>query len=187
MDSYIIGADEVGYGAWAGPLVVCGVRAKDTWLIPGLNDSKKLSRKKRENMSALLLANTEIQYEIVSKSNTEIDNFGLGVCLKQAYQEVADKLLTLADRMVIDGTVKLPKRDPRVSCLIKADQKVSTVMAASIIAKVYRDNLMYKLAAQYPMYDWENNVGYGGAQNHRDGIKKHGFCELHRHSYKIKI
>ena len=184
---YIIGADEVGYGAWAGPLVVCGVRADPKWVIPGLNDSKKLSEKKRDQLSSILLSLTEISYVLVSKENTEIDNLGLGVCLKQAYQEVASKLLTADSTMVIDGTVKLVRPDPRVSCLIKADQKVPTVMAASIIAKVYRDGLMRKFAIQYPMYDWENNVGYGGAQKHRDGIKKHGLCVLHRHSYKMKL
>ena len=186
MNEYIVGADEVGYGSWAGPLVVCGVKADKDWTYPGLNDSKKLSAKKREALSDVLTRLDTITYVLVSKTNVEIDTLGLGVCLKAAYQEVADKLLTDDATMVMDGVIKLPKPDARIVSIIKADTTVATVMAASIIAKVYRDNLMHKLAAQYPMYGWESNVGYG-ATVHKEGIKKHGLCDLHRKSYRIKL
>jgi ribonuclease HII len=189
---YIIGADEVGTGAYAGPGVFCGVRAPIDWFIPGLNDSKKLNSARREELSAALLGLNNITYVLVCKSNVEIDTHGLGACIKQAYQEIADRLLppkndlTNDTTMVIDGTVRLPKADSRVTCLVKADQKLPSVMAASILAKVYRDNLMHKLSEQYPVYDWTNNVGYG-VTKHKEAIKKFGLCDLHRKSYKIKL
>lgn len=184
--SYIIGADEVGYGSWAGPLVVCAVRAPIDWQMSGLNDSKQLTIAKRELLSTLLLADKEIEYAIVEKPNQSIDTDGLGVCLKQAYVTVVSNLLLPGDEAIIDGTVKLPELGPQVSCLVKADTKIPAVMAASIIAKVYRDNLMKNLDGQHPEYNWKKNVGYGTAE-HKEAIKKYGFTGFHRKSYNIKL
>lgn len=181
----IIGADEVGYGSWAGPLVVCAVKAPVGWSLDGLDDSKKLSAKKRGEALLSLMKETVIQFSIVEKSNELIDQKGLGVCLKEAYVEVITELLGPEDQAIIDGTVKL-SLGSQVTSLIKADQKIPAVMAASIIAKEYRDDLMHKLHIKHPEYNWLKNVGYGTA-DHKAAIKKHGMSELHRHSYKIKL
>lgn len=181
----IIGADEVGTGALAGPFCVCAVRAPEDWSLDGLNDSKKLSAKKRGEILLLLMKEASIQYLIIEKSNELIDQKGLGVCLKEAYIEVITGLLGPDDHAIIDGMVKLPF-DQRVQSLIKADQKIPAVMAASIIAKEYRDDLMHKLHWKHTEYDWLNNVGYGTA-SHKYAIKKFGMTDLHRKSYKLKL
>ena len=189
---FVIGCDEVGYGCWAGPLVVCGVRAPKDWNLVGLNDSKKLSAAKREALQAKLLDlvdKKDINCFLVEKSNTEIDKMGVGVALKQSYVEVFKSLYTPESLIVSDGILKFDGMGvdtfDQVS-IIKADGQIPAVMAASILAKTYRDSLMKELHKLYPEYDWENNVGYGVA-SHKAAIKKIGLTELHRRSYNIKI
>ena len=187
--SFIIGCDEVGYGSWAGPLVVVGVRAPTGWALDGLNDSKKLSRKKREVMAAKLeklIANNSIAWGMAERSNAIIDQMGLGVALKDAYAEIFKQLYNEESLIIIDGNLKFD--NPEIASydkqsVIKADSKYSQVMAASIVAKVYRDSKMRMLHKQYPMYDWQNNVGYHSA-SHMDGLEQYGPCPLHRFSYE---
>jgi ribonuclease HII len=190
--THIIGCDECGYGAWSGPLVVCGVQAPKDWNLVGLNDSKKLSAAKREALQAKLLDLADkkvINCFLVEKSNIEIDKVGVGVALKQSYVEVFKSLYTPESLIVSDGILKFDGMGvdtfDQVS-IIKADGQIPAVMAASILAKTYRDSLMKELHKLYPEYDWENNVGYGVA-SHKAAIKKIGFTELHRRSYNIKI
>lgn len=189
---FVIGCDEVGYGCWAGPLVVCGVAAPKDWNLMGLNDSKKLSASKREALQAKLLDLADkkvINCFMVEKSNDEIDKVGLGVALKQSYVEIFKSLYTLDALIVSDGILKFDGMGvdtfDQVS-IVKADGQIPAVMAASILAKTYRDGLMKKFHTDFPQYDWENNVGYGVAL-HLAAIKKHGFSPLHRRSYKIKV
>lgn len=189
---FVIGCDEVGYGCWAGPLVVCGVRAPKDWNLVGLNDSKKLSASKREVLQAELLNLADkkiINYCVVEKSNIEIDKVGVGVALKQSYVEIFKSLYTPEALIVLDGILKFDGMGvdafDQVS-IIKADGHIPAVMAASILAKTYRDGLMKKYHIDFPQYDWENNVGYGVAM-HLAAIKEHGFSPLHRRSYKIKV
>jgi ribonuclease HII len=189
---FVIGCDEVGYGCWAGPLVVCGVQAPKDWNLVGLNDSKKLSAAKREALQVKLL---DLAYKkvincfLVEKSNIEIDKVGVGVALKQSYVEIFKSLYTPESLIVSDGILKFDGMGvdtfDQVS-IIKADGQIPAVMAASILAKTYRDSVMKELHKLYPEYDWDNNVGYGTA-SHKAAIKKIGFSELHRRSYNIKI
>lgn len=184
----IVGCDEVGWGCLAGPLVVCGVRAPTDWTLEGLNDSKKLSVKRREIMSQKLeklIAEGTIAWALVEKSNTEIDQFGAGPTRKAAFVEVFHQLYQPDCLIIVDGNMKFDKLGVDaydIKSLPKADALIPQVMAASILAKVYRDSKMHLLHKQYPMYGWDSNVGYGAAA-HLEAIAKYGPCPLHRMSY----
>ena len=186
--THIIGADECGTGALCGPLVVCAVRASKDWQLAGLNDSKKLSPKKREALVVPLMQmieNKEITYHLAERSNTVIDKVGLAIALKDAYIECFNSLYQKEDLIIIDGTLKFDNLNvdhmDKIS-VIKADAKFSTVMAASIIGKVHRDQYMHQQHQTYPQYQWIDNVGYGSA-THMTALKKYGPCSLHRYSY----
>lgn len=184
----IIGADEVGYGSLAGPLVVGGVRAPKGWMLEGLNDSKKLSAKKREVMRdklMKLISDKEISWHLAERSNLEIDKVGVAVALKNSYIEIFHKLYEDDCLIITDGILKFDNLGvdayDKIS-VIKADSKFPTVMAASILAKTYRDEKMKQLHNTYPNYGWDHNVGYG-AKDHLEAIAKIGPCPLHRFSY----
>jgi ribonuclease HII len=185
---HIIGADEVGYGSLAGPLVVCGVKAPKDWSMPGLNDSKKLSAKKREALLLPLMKlvqKKEILYHLVERSNEYIDKVGVAIALKESYVEIFKQFYCPDSLIISDGTLKFDNMGVDgydMVSLIKADGLVPAVMAASIIAKTWRDDKMHALHYKYPNYGWDHNVGYG-AKDHMDAIAKYGPCELHRFSY----
>jgi ribonuclease HII len=190
-DSFIVGCDECGTGSWAGPLVVVAVRAPKDWSLGGLNDSKKLSAKKREAMSVKLeklIADGEISWALAERSNTVIDTIGLGVALKSAYVETFQQLYQAETLIIVDGNLKfdgLVPDDYNLTSIVKADTTVPQVMAASILAKVYRDSKMKILHKLHPEYGWDSNVGYG-AKAHFNALKQYGYSPLHRMSYKIK-
>ena len=186
--SDIIGCDEVGYGCLAGPLVVCGVKAAKDWAIDGLNDSKKLSAKKREAMRVQLnecLKTKTISWHLAIRTNAEIDKLGVIVALKACYVEIFHALYSPESLIITDGNLKFDNLGVdgynKVS-MIKADGKVPAVMAASILAKTYRDHEMAKYHNFFPVYEWNENMGYPSTA-HRAAIEKYGPCELHRFSY----
>jgi ribonuclease HII len=185
---FIVGADEVGYGCLAGPLVVCGVRAPKDWSLAGLNDSKKLSEKRRLVMGdklSDLISKNEITFWLAERSNVQIDKTGVAFALKDAYVEVFHKLYQEDSLIISDGILKFDNLGveayDKVS-IIKADTKIPAVMAASIIAKNYRDGKMKIFHPLHPQYGWNSNVGYG-SKDHLEAIAKHGPCALHRFSY----
>lgn len=187
----IIGADEVGYGALAGPVVVCGVRAATGWSMDGLNDSKKLSEKKRLLMRSKLkehIDNGIIMAHIAERSATEIDKVGIAVALKDAYAEcfkILDYYFDDDVQIIVDGVLKFDNINPDdydIKSVVKADTKIPTVMAASILAKTYRDEKMKELHLLHPQYNWIKNVGYGSA-THLKAIAEMGPSPLHRYSY----
>lgn len=187
-----IGCDEVGTGSLAGPCCVCGVMAPQDWKLDGLNDSKKLSEKKRKLMGDKLnklIESKEISFYIAERSNLIIDAMGLATVLKSAYVEVFHALGNHQPiSIIVDGMLNfdnLGVDDYQIKTEIKADSKYQTVMAASIIAKNYRDDLMKKLHLLHPQYNWIKNVGYGSAR-HIAAIVEHGLSPLHRKSYKVK-
>lgn len=187
-----IGADEVGYGCLAGPLVVCAVRAPKDWSLAGLNDSKKLSQKQREGMRDKLnplIKKGDILFHIAERSNLEIDTHGVAAMLKSAYVECFTSFVGAKESLIIiDGILKfdnLGVDDYNIVSLIKADTLVPSVMAASILAKTYRDDKMRAFHEQYPQYNWQSNVGYG-APVHLKAMREHGLSPLHRRSYKVK-
>lgn len=179
----MIGIDEAGRGAWAGPLVVAGCRFRS---IPGfineLRDSKQLSKVKRAVLHERIVDVCETH--IVTVPPNLIDSHGLTYCLKQAMEEIARHLP--ADSILIDGPYNFLKDTDFAAVattLIKADSLVPEVMAASIVAKVTRDNLMSQYDDEYPGYGFKQHVGYG-TKVHLEALNRFGICELHRRSYK---
>lgn len=186
-NKYIIGADEVGTGSAISSIVVVAIRAPFNWNLQGLNDSKKLSPKKREIMRDKLfelISKQEIGYYLAERDNIHIDQVGLFKALKECYLECFQKLYISNDKIIVDGTLKFDNFP--VEAIIKADSKIPTVMGASILAKTYRDAKVVELYNQYPNYNWNKNKGYL-SKEHLAAIKQYGLTEYHRKSYKIKI
>jgi len=176
-----LGIDEVGRGSLAGPLVIGAVILKVP--IDGLKDSKQLTKNQRLRLSSII-------YKQASYCGLgwvmpdELDKLGLSKALVLATNRSLEKLKIRPDLIIIDGTVNyLDASNYKASTLIKADQSVPAVMAASIIAKVARDNYMIDLARYYQDYDLVNNVGYGTAK-HLKALAMYGPTDIHRYSFK---
>ena len=175
----IAGLDEAGRGPMAGPLVVAMVILNPKKKIEGLNDSKQLSEKKREALFKEIYANAkEVVVDIISVEDVDKLNVyraskeGMLNCLKKAKSKI-DFVLT--DAMPLGG-------DYEHEAIIKGDAKSATIAAASIIAKVTRDHLMYDYAKLYPEYHFEKHKGYV-TKLHLEMINKYGVCEIHRKSF----
>lgn len=177
MIKNLCGIDEAGRGPFAGPMCIAGVILKND--LQELNDSKKLSEKKREYLYDQIIDNSS--FHIVSVSNTQIDKLGLSLCIKNAIIEIMDNLKT--SRYLMDGNTSFGIQN--LEHLIKADATIAEVSAASILAKVTRDRYMVNISKKYPQYDFHKHKGYG-TKAHKEAIIKHGFCEIHRLSYNIK-
>jgi ribonuclease HII len=173
----ICGIDEAGRGPIAGPLVMAGVVLK--YDIKGLRDSKKLSEKKREILYDEIIAKSE--YKIVEVSNKIIDEKGLSFAINYALNEIVYSLK--AKRYIFDGNSKFGVEI--LETMIKGDDKVPAISAASILAKVTRDRFMKKIAKYYLNYSFAKHKGYITKQ-HIEEIKKYGYSDIHRKSYKLK-
>lgn len=178
----MIGVDEVGRGAWAGPLLVCAVRLSKP--INGLKDSKTLTKLQRQRLAKEILDVSDVGYGWLYPK--EIDKYGLGKALKIATILAVSKLAKdTEEQIIIDGNVNLAP-GYNVSMVVKADNCVPCVSAASIMAKVTRDNYMCDLTKDYPQFQFNKNVGYG-TKHHREALKSTGLTPLHRRSFKIKF
>lgn len=185
----ILGIDEVGRGPLAGPLVVGAVilpEEKPEW-VSSLRDSKKLSAKKREELSAVILK--EVPYGLGWVFPEELDAVGISEALRlatrRAVEEVQKRKVAFS-QIVIDGKVNFlggTSLAQFVSTAVKADDLIKEVSAASIVAKVARDNYMRELAVKFPGYGFEKNVGYGAAA-HLKAIREIGICPEHRKSFE---
>jgi ribonuclease HII len=176
----IVGIDEVGRGCWAGPLVAGAVVLGDS--IGGLKDSKQLSRKQRERLARdILLQALDIGLGWVDAAT--IDEIGLSAAVGLAMSRALAAISVPHERIIIDGNINFLPANPKVQTLIKADASVPAVSAASIVAKVARDEYMARAAKQFPGYGFEEHVGYGTAL-HRAQLSRLGLCELHRRSFK---
>lgn len=181
---YICGIDEVGIGPWAGPLTIGAVILPLELLDFPFKDSKKISLKKRENVFEEL--RKDIIWNIACVSNQEIDKKGLVAAKILAFKRVILGLSQKPDIILIDGRYMFRQGSkPKIPCefIIKGDEKIKSISAASIFAKVYRDRLMKKLHQKYPQYNFKNNKGYG-TKEHQEALVKYGVCEIHRKSYK---
>ena len=186
----VCGIDEAGRGPWVGPVVAGAVifltRDLNPEILDNLNDSKKLSAKKREWLYDLLIAEEKsgkLTYGIGLASSAEIDELNILQATFLAMKRAVEKLKTKPDFALIDGN-RLPKDFIcKAECIIKGDALSYSISAASILAKVYRDNLMKEMALKYPYYGFENNAGYGTKQ-HIEGLKKYRVTPEHRKSYR---
>jgi ribonuclease HII len=178
----VAGLDEVGYGAWAGPVVAAAVvltpKIPQT-LLEKLDDSKRLSAQKREEVFELIQAYASIG--IGEASVEEIENTNIRLAALKAMERAFGNLSIVPKAALVDGRSK-PNLPCPTSLIIKGDQRSYSIAAASIVAKVYRDRFMRELALEHPEFGWESNVGYGTAR-HQGGLAKVGVTPWHRKTY----
>ena len=174
----IAGTDEVGRGCLAGPVVAAAVILKED--IPGLTDSKKISPKKREFLADLILEKSFFAYGVVS--NNKIDKINILNASLLAMKRAILNLPIKPTMVLVDGIHK-PDLDIPMMAIIGGDSIEEAISASSIIAKVYRDNLMIKYETKYPGFFFKKNKGYG-TKEHLDAIKQIGSCKIHRKSFK---
>ncbi len=173
----IAGTDEVGRGCLAGPVVAAAVILKED--IPGLTDSKKITPKRREFLADLILEKSFFAYGVVS--NNKIDKINILNASLLAMKRAILNLPVRPSLVLVDGTFK-PDLDIPMRAIIGGDSSENAISAASIIAKVYRDNLMIKYDSIFPVYDLKDNKGYG-TKKHLEALKNFGHCEIHRTTF----
>jgi ribonuclease HII len=182
--TYVAGVDEVGRGCFAGPVVAAAViLSKDFPLEHKLNDSKKLTAKRRKELD-VVIRERALAYSISEISVPIINEVGIGRAAQQAFHKAVTSLDPLPEHILIDAfpitTISREQQTP----IIRGDQISVTIAAASIIAKVFRDALMEKLSEKYAVYDFMTNKGYG-TKKHREAIQIHGLSDLHRTSFNL--
>lgn len=180
---YIGGVDEVGRGPLIGPVVSACVVLPKKLKIEGLNDSKKLSEKKRNEYYKIIM-DKALSIGIGIVDNKRIDEINIYEATKESMILAINKCNINIQHILIDA-MKL-NLNVNSTSIIKGDQKSISIAAASVIAKVTRDEIMYKMDNKYPQYDFKNNKGYP-TKKHIDAIKKYGILEEHRRSYKPVI
>src|SRR5210317_1670677 len=172
-NQYVIGADEVGRGCFAGPIVGCAVKINQ-------KDSKKLSPKKRNEIFNQI-KDTDIIYAISICENNQIDKYGIQKANEVVLSESINKLMNGSEKIYVDHfNIDIGNAES----LTRGEDKSISIALASIIAKVSRDNYMIKISNKYPEYDFASNKGYGTLK-HRDAIFKNGLTELHRSSFNL--
>ena len=175
----IAGADEVGRGPLAGPVVTAAVIMPLDDLIEGVDDSKKLSEKKREYLAELIKSKA-LAYSIARIESEEIDEINILEAVKKCMYNAVKSLAIMPDITLVDGVdLHLPVTAEYV---VKGDAASYSIGCASIIAKVFRDNLMKEYAKEYPEYGFEKHKGYG-TKYHIEKIKENGACRLHRRTF----
>ena len=175
----IAGVDEVGRGPLAGPVVTAAVIMPTDDIIEGVDDSKKLSEKKREKLAELIKSKATA-YSIARIESDEIDEINILNAVKKCMYNAVKSLTIMPDITLVDG-VDLHLPIP-AEYVVKGDSLSYSIGCASIVAKVYRDNLMKEYAKEYPEYGFEKHKGYG-TKNHIETIKEIGPCKLHRKTF----
>ena len=176
----VCGVDEAGRGPLAGPVFAAAVILPQNLMIDGLNDSKKLSEKKREILYDKI-KNLALTYAVAFATEHEIDEINILNTTFLAMKRAVAKLNLKPDIVLVDGN-KSPELEISTQTIVKGDSLSASIAAASILAKVERDRLMKNLSKKYPEYNFEKHKGYG-TKMHIDLIKKYGPCEIHRKSF----
>lgn len=188
MPKYIVGIDEAGRGPLAGPVTVAAVAAPvGRATFRGIKDSKKLSAHKREEWFRFFKNNSRLKYSVSSVSHLIIDKWGISYALRLAVKRCINKLESRNRKfkILLDGSLYAPP-EYNQKTIIRGDEKIPLISAASIIAKVARDRKMVRLAKKYPKYAFEIHKGYGTFL-HRKLIKKRGLSKIHRKSFCTKL
>ncbi len=177
----ICGIDEAGRGPLAGPVVIAGVIMPEDSMIEGVNDSKKVSEKKREKLYDLILEEA-ISYSVAIIGQDIIDDINILNATKQGVTQVVEGLDIKPDLIIVDALTHINTRGIPYESIIKGDAKCYNIAAASIIAKVTRDRIMRQWDEIYPQYGFIAHKGYGTAR-HIAAIKECGLCPIHRRSF----
>jgi ribonuclease HII len=177
----IAGVDEVGRGPLAGPVTAAAVVLDPSRIPAGLDDSKKLTRRRREALHAELMAVAEVS--IAHATVQEIDDLNILRASHLAMMRALDGLAVPADFALVDGNMLPRDLILPAQTVVKGDGRSVSIAAASIMAKVCRDYVMLSLAQQHPGYGWETNMGYG-SKSHISALQKHGVTPHHRRSFK---
>jgi ribonuclease HII len=177
------GCDEAGRGCLAGPVFAAAVIMPRDFFHPLLNDSKQVTAKNRNELKSIIETES-IAYAVASIDNNEIDKINILKASFKAMHLALNKLKTKPQLLLIDGNrfpryKKIPHR-----CIIKGDAIYTSIAAASILAKTYRDEYMLNLHEKFPQYSWNTNKGYG-TEEHRNAIEQQGRCIYHRKSFRL--
>ena len=189
MSDFIIGVDEVGRGSLVGSVIICAFRSKNALfdLLPfSVQDSKKINKKQRESIYNYFHENKNLNcsYQITFGKKRDIEELNIHKVVLQSMSTAVKAISKPSDKIIIDGKfVPEDLKEFQVSSLIKADDKINQVSAASIIAKVFRDKLISRLHFFENKYGWNKNAGYG-TKNHLEAINKYGISPFHRKTYQ---
>lgn len=176
------GLDEVGRGCLAGPVVAAAVILPPDYRHPILTDSKQLSRQQRDKLQVDIRRDA-IDWAIADVSPADIDRINILKASFLAMHRAVDALTVRPDHLLVDGNRFTPYPMVPHTCIIKGDSLYLSIAAASVLAKVYRDELMEQLGLTYPVYGWAQNVGYPTA-HHRAAIREHGTTPHHRMTFR---
>ena len=181
---YVCGVDEAGRGPLAGPVCAAAVILPKGLIIEGVNDSKKLTEKKREALFDVI-CDSAVAYSIAFADVEEIENVNILRATMNTMKRAVEGLPVKADFAFIDGNT-FPPLEIQGECIVKGDAKSMSVACASILAKVSRDRLMLEYAKEYPQYGFEKHKGYG-TKVHREALLEYGPSPVHRPSFLKKI
>ena len=180
---YEVGCDEAGRGCLSGPVVAAAVILGDDFENEMINDSKKLTEKKRNSLRNFIEENARFWAVGIVWPN-EIDEINILNASFLAMHRAIDQLDCPKEMIVVDGNRFNPYKEVPHECIVKGDSKYMNIAAASILAKTYRDEYMEKIHEEYPMYDWKKNKGYP-TKDHRVAIKEFGATRYHRMTFKL--
>ena len=181
---YICGIDEAGRGPLAGPVFAAAVILPENCEIEGLNDSKKLSEKKREELFPIICEKA-VAYSIAFATEEEIDEVNILNATYLAMKRAQEGLKIPCDYALVDGN-RMPPLNVEAQTIVKGDAKSASIAAASILAKVSRDRVMYEIDKIYPEYNFAKHKGYG-TKVHVEALHKYGPCKVHRRTFLKKI
>lgn len=181
---FVCGVDEAGRGPLAGPVCAAAVILPANIEIPGLNDSKKLTDKRRRELFPIIKEKA-LAYAIAFADEKEIDEINILQATFRAMERAVSSLATAPDFVLVDGN-KLPVLDMPAKAVVHGDSLSASIAAASVLAKVTRDDIMLNMAEAYPAYGFEIHKGYG-TKAHYDALREHGACDIHRISFLKKF
>lgn len=190
-NSFVIGIDEVGRGALAGPVVLAALRAPEvfSWVHPRLGpirDSKQLTPRMRERWFEYLRKHPDLHWRVTRVGHVVIDRINIAKAANRGAYRLARRLLPVSGdaAVLLDGGLSLPPVIPHQT-IVKGDESEPVIAAASIIAKVWRDRFMVRLGKKFPVYEFQRHKGYGTLY-HRTSIAHHGLSNVHRKTFAIK-
>ena len=177
------GCDEAGRGCLAGPVVGAAVILPKGFKCEGLNDSKKLTEKQRNQLREII-ENESVAWSVAMIDNEEIDRINILKASIKAMHKALEQLKIIPQHIIIDGNKFIPYKDIPYKTIVKGDSKYLSIAAASILAKTHRDEFMEKIHLSFPQYHWNVNKGYP-TKSHRNAISQYGTTTLHRLTFKL--